>query len=392
LARFSGEFDDMSLRRFAWLGPVAAVALAALCSVFVVATPAQAVPHPPPTGPTTYGLYLLNSRYTGDITATRGWRTTWTVPQVNNPTTAWGAIGSWYYNLESGVYRSPDGWFVYYYDDNDGVSENNPLCDTVQWGSGGLCTGALGPLAAGTRVSFTYERCNANRTPNLNGVKICLYVNMNDGAGDRFLAADSWQYKFPGDTQLMTPELYSHDIETFTDSGPQYAPPQIPCGSPTVLSGQQYKNTSGTWVPMTGSVWDFEDTTPDYEYRNVNTAAAPTRWESCTTPAPACTAAAWHALGAYPAANQVTYNGHTWRNQNWANPGDTPGTAAAWQDLGACTPPPPGPCADPAWVSTVNYQTPAVVSHNSRRWRAQWWASTGQQPGVAGVWTDLGPC
>jgi hypothetical protein len=372
-------------------GSLAALVLAALLSVFVAPAPAQAVPHPPPTGPTTYGLYLLNSRYSGDITATRGWRTTWTVPQVNNPTVAWGAIGSWYYNLESGVYRSPDGWFVYYYGDDDGVTENNTLCNN-QWGVGGTCGGVLGNLAAGTQVSFTYERCDANHTANVNGLKICLYVNMNDGVGNRFLAADSWQYKSPGSTELITPEMYSHDIETFTDSGPSYVPPQIPCSSPTTLSGQYYKNTSGAWVAMTGNMWTFEDGTPDYEYRNVNTTLSPARWDTCSTPAPACTATAWHPLGAYPAANQVTYNNHTWQNQYWANPGDTPGSAVMWQDLGPCTPPAPGPCADPAWVSTVNYQANAVVSRNGHRWRAQWWANTGEQPGVAGVWTDLGTC
>ncbi|MDI1459758.1 glycosyl hydrolase family 18 protein [Catellatospora sp. KI3] len=52
---------------------------------------------------------------------------------------------------------------------------------------------------------------------------------------------------------------------------------------------------------------------------------------------------------------------------------------------------PPGTCTDPAWESGKVYTGGNRVSYNGHAWRAQWWTS-GETPGVASVWVDLGPC
>ncbi len=205
-----------------------------------------------------------------------------------------------------------------------------------------------------------------------------------DGVGNRFLAADARD----------NVELNTHDIETFEDSGSAYVAPVIDCASATVVSGQYIKDTNGNWYSASGDVWDFDDYDSRYDFQNVNTVTSPTRWESCSisTILPTCTAADWHPLGTYPAAHTVTYNGRTWSNSYWANPGDPPGSAAMWQDQGGCRPRAPGACTAISWVSTVNYQDTAVVAHNSRRWQARWWANAGETPGTAQVWRDLGVC
>jgi chitodextrinase len=54
---------------------------------------------------------------------------------------------------------------------------------------------------------------------------------------------------------------------------------------------------------------------------------------------------------------------------------------------------PPGTCSA-AWDRTKVYVATNVVSHNGRKWTAQWWTQ-GEEPGTTGewgVWRDGGAC
>ncbi|MDG4820478.1 lytic polysaccharide monooxygenase [Asanoa sp. WMMD1127] len=56
-------------------------------------------------------------------------------------------------------------------------------------------------------------------------------------------------------------------------------------------------------------------------------------------------------------------------------------------------PPPPTSCGTP-WSASAVYNGGAIVSHNGRRWQAQWWTQ-GETPGTTGewgVWRDQGAC
>ncbi|MBO4273354.1 hypothetical protein [Microbispora triticiradicis] len=257
-----------SLLRVRWL----TAALIVACVAVFGTTPANAVPHPPPTGVTTAGVYALTTGYNGTVGNTRGWTVTWKIPTLSNGSTAWGAVGQWYYNLESGIYHTPGAWSIYYFGDDNGTTGNNSLCNASLWGTGGTCTGALTGLTAGQELTFIYEWCDSNHSANVNGSLICLYVDLKDGNGRRFLADDS----------RSTVEMYAHDIEDFSDSGPSYPIPQISCTQPTVMVAQTVKSTSGTWSNMTGSQWNFNDSTPNYKFQNINTSANPATWQSCT--------------------------------------------------------------------------------------------------------------
>jgi len=235
--------------------------LAAAVLVTVGSAAASAAPPPPGDGVAVNGLYLLNSRYNGDLAATRGWQVTWQVPAVNNGVDAWGAVGEWYYNLESGVYYNNDvGWAVYYFGDDDGMADN-PDC-TPTWDTGSICRG-LSHLPVGKELTFTYEYCESDS-------KICLYVDLKDGTGNRFLASDT----------PTTVEMYAHDIETFADS--DIVEPDIPCDSPTRMVAQSVKGTDGNWQTMTGDLWNFEDESDRYLFQNTDTGASPAYWESCS--------------------------------------------------------------------------------------------------------------
>ncbi|MFC0528787.1 lytic polysaccharide monooxygenase [Phytohabitans kaempferiae] len=55
---------------------------------------------------------------------------------------------------------------------------------------------------------------------------------------------------------------------------------------------------------------------------------------------------------------------------------------------------PPGPACGTAWSASAVYNGGAIVSHNGRRWQAQWWTQ-GETPGTTGewgVWRDQGAC
>lgn len=230
---------------------------------------------PPPSRPdevSTLGLYLLNSRFTGDPNATRGWDVFWQVPELENFSEAWGAVGQWYFNLESGFYKSPDGWGVYYFGDDNGLEENNPDCGET-WSTGGICGGDLGDLQPGQTVRFVYQWCDTDHNPSVNGSRLCLWVDMLDGNGLRFLAED----------ERSTVEMYAHDIETFADSGSAYPEPIVSCTVPTRMLGQYVQGVDGTWTPMTGaSTWNFEDNSDRYRFLDVDTDASPAHWSSCS--------------------------------------------------------------------------------------------------------------
>lgn len=246
---------------------------AVMAVVASVAQPAQAVPGPPSPGIGTLGWYHLQGEYKGDLEAVRGWSVTWQVPQLNNGTQAWAVVGQWFHNLETGIYYTPEeGWWVYYYSDNDGLAGNNSQC-TVSWEVGGHCHGVMERLPVGKQLTFTYQWCGTNHVANVNGTKICAWVDMNDGVGDRFLAGDT--------PPAGNREMYTHDIETFGDS--QLVEPAIPCSRPVVMVGQRVRNAAGQWTNVTGDSWNFHDNNPSYEYQNVNTGANPARWESCSS-------------------------------------------------------------------------------------------------------------
>ncbi len=245
---------------------LAAAGLLCLVSAATVipATRATAQSFPAPQG-----AYVMTTSYTGSIGDTRGWKIEWRTPTISNPGEAWGAIGTWYYNLEAGLYRSPNGWYVYYFGDDNGLTGNHPSCNQM-WGSGGTCGNSLAGFGAGKKVYFKYEWCTLNKTASVTGNYLCLYVDMENGAGWEFLAQDT----------RSTVEMYAHDVETFEPVG--YPRPRIPCNNiPTKMIQQQRKRTDGTWANLGGNWWNFYDGTTNYKFQNVNTGTTPSNWESC---------------------------------------------------------------------------------------------------------------
>ncbi|WP_437826565.1 PA14 domain-containing protein [Sorangium sp. So ce1153] len=222
-----------------------------------------------------WGSYDLTSSYTGTVGDTRGWIIEWEVPELLNESTAWMAVGQWYYGLESGIYHTPEGWFVYYFGDDNGLAGNHPNCGTT-WSSGSTCGGTLGGnlgyLQPGQQLVFKYERCTPAHVADVNGSVICLYVDMKDGTGWQFLAEDA-----PG-----TVEMYTHDVEHWADDG--YVTPQISCEDPIKMLRQERKTAAGVWEPMSSaSTWAFNQAAP-YAYQNRNLTASPSTWEACTPP------------------------------------------------------------------------------------------------------------
>lgn len=218
------------------------------------------------------GSYDLVSRYVASPEQARGWQIEWEIPTLLNPDVGVGVVGQWYNNLESGLYHTGDGWFVYYFGDDNGLSGNESSCDT-QWGSGGICHGVFANLPAGKHVKFKYEFCNADHTPNVNGTENCLYVDLEDGSGFRFLAEDS-------NVRPEGVEMYAHDIENFRTDGAVM--PQVSCAAPTKMLGQQVLDISGVWHTLTGSsTWTFQAASP-YKFINQSLASTPATWQSCS--------------------------------------------------------------------------------------------------------------
>jgi hypothetical protein len=217
------------------------------------------------------GSYDLVSRYLNPDSA-RGWTIEWKIPQLLNPASAWAVIGQWYNNLESGVYYNGSGWDVYYFGDDNGLAGNEASCD-AQWGSGGICHGIFSNLQPGSQVVFKYEFCNAAHVASVSGTQNCLYVDLKDGVGYRFLAEDT-------NVRPEGAEMYAHDIENFRDLG--YVVPQVSCANPTKMVRQQIKNAAGSWVTLTGaSNWSFQPLSP-YKFQNQKLSASPATWESCS--------------------------------------------------------------------------------------------------------------
>src|SRR5262249_26300043 len=148
--------------------------------------------------------------------------------------------------LESGIWYSPEGgWSVYYYGDDNGLTGNPAECNQL-WPSGGTCGGAFSNLAPGRKLKFKYEWCTTAHVASVNGTQACLYVDMEDGAGYRFLAEDSRT----NPDGSMSVEMYTHDVEWWPSTPDR---PAISCTNPTRMLGQTRKTTSGSWVNMTGA-------------------------------------------------------------------------------------------------------------------------------------------
>jgi hypothetical protein len=219
-----------------------------------------------------YGYYDVTSAYTSPSTP-KGWIIEWEIPELLNPESAVHVIGQWYNNLESGVYYIGGAWHVYYFGDDDGTTGNEPNCD-LQWGSGGMCHGIFADFDAGDQVAFKYEFCDADKTPNVNGAQNCLYVDLKDGSGWRYLAQDS-NYRPEG------AEMYAHDVEHFYYDD-DLAMPQISCENPVKMLGQKVKDSSGNWVTLSGaSNFSFNAVSP-WKFQNQNLSATPATWEVCS--------------------------------------------------------------------------------------------------------------
>jgi len=218
------------------------------------------------------GSYDLISSYVASPEQARGWQIEWEIPTLLNADIGVGVVGQWYNNLESGIYHTGDGWFVYYFGDDNGLTGNEPLCDT-QWGSGGICHGVYANLPAGKHVKFKYEFCDSDHTPNVNGTENCLYVDLEDGVGFRFLAEDT-------NVRPEGVEMYAHDIENFRTDGSVM--PQVSCAAPTKMLGQQVRDTSGVWHTLSGpSTWSFSTASP-YKFQNQSLSSTPATWQSCS--------------------------------------------------------------------------------------------------------------
>ncbi len=284
--------------------------------------PAAAAP-PNGTGIHPDGLYHVQVHNVADPQTTRGWKITWTIPGLSNGDQTWMAVGQWYFNFESGVYyTNTEGWWVYFYGDNDGRTGDNPDCFQSWDESGGHCTGAMANLQPGQQVTFTYKWCNANFQPALNGAYDCVWADVHDGQGDRFLA---------GETRTgQTVEMYTHDVETFGDSG--ITEPIIPCGQSVGMMGQQVESSTGAWSTLTGNSWTFQDS-PSYQFQNINLSANPATWQTCSRTATCPTA--WDANTLYSTGTEVGYKSHIWQAKWWTY-GNEPGVSNAWNDLGPC--------------------------------------------------------
>jgi chitinase len=154
--------------------------------------------------------------------------------------------------------------------------------------------------------------------------------------------------------------------------------------------------TSGTCSSVPQTAWEFTKFTARFAGATPPTTP-PSNPPPSSAPPGGCTAPAWVSSTAYVGGSLVSYNGHTWKAQWWTQ-NETPGNAAVWLDQGACSgtpssPPPPGQCTAPAWVSTTAYVGGNVVSYNGHKWTAKWWTQ-GDIPGNNGqdVWTDNGAC
>lgn len=220
------------------------------------------------------GTYHLTAHVDSSIRDdSRGWEVELRVPETTSPLTATGVTGQWYWNFESGFYHTGDGWFVYYFGDDNGIADRNPLCDNTWDPVGGFCHGPFEDLQPGQVVAFRYEYCNASYVADVNGSLLCLSVDLKDGQGYRFISADT----------RTTPEMYTH-TETF----PGQTPIVIPCDDGAAkMVRQRRKTPQGAWIDMTGTnTWSFSAATNEFQFTNQQLASTPASWEICSNPEP----------------------------------------------------------------------------------------------------------
>jgi hypothetical protein len=304
----------------------------ALLAIFALAAPAGAAASraaTPGSTPPVPANYTLTSHYRGDINSVRGWSITWQVPEVTNPDTAQGAIGQWFYNLETGIYYLPwEGWWVYYYGDQNGADDMPSDCRLVWDTVGGGCF--FNVPHAGSQVTFTYEYCDASHAFAVNGGFICAYVDLHDGSGNHFLTRDT----------RGTTEMYAHDIESFGQPGDSVEP-RFSCANPTRMLQQSIKWGTGPYLAQNGVQWDLDvaaDVNALYDFQNINFSASPARWESCTPPVSTVCVPAhtyWDPATVYATPTTVAWNRRVYQSR-WYTQGEVPGTGSAWQDLGSC--------------------------------------------------------
>lgn len=320
--------------------PVAPVAQAGPAAAVEPAGPAGpvAAKHRRPTE--VPANYTLRSRYNGDIDPFRGWQIEWVTPTLISPNSnTSGAIGQWYWNLEAGIYYFNNNWNVYWYSDDDGTTGDNFTDCIPNWNDagGGWCPSLV--ASPGQHIVFTYEYCTASSNAfNANGTYNCVWVNMNDGVGKRFLAKES---RFDASGQPRTKEMYAHDVESFPSPG---SPDElrINCSSPTKMVSQKVRNGNASFTNLTTRNWLFEVQSTDnvfYDFQNINLTGSAPNWQSCTpTSAPICSPpnAYWDLRIPYATNQVVAWNRKKYKAKR-STTNEIPGVVtAAWQDLGSC--------------------------------------------------------
>lgn len=228
--------------------------------------------------------YTLTSRYVPPsgqtLSSVKGWTIEWKVPQTTNQSTGQGVIGQWFDNLESGVYLYGGAWHLYFYDDGNGVNGSDPAlgCQPTWEKNGQNVGGWCRVVQPNTQLVFKYEWCTTSNQPSVTGTQRCVWVDLKDGAGYRFLSQDGGRPEGP--------EMYAHEMEIFGEPGTPGAAnnPVIPCTSPVRMVRQTRKTSTGSWVTMTGSsTWAFHDTPANaYTFQNRQLSSNPASWEACS--------------------------------------------------------------------------------------------------------------
>lgn len=88
---------------------------------------------------------------------------------------------------------------------------------------------------------------------------------------------------------------------------------------------------------------------------------------------------AWSSSATYVGGDQVSHNDLVWEANYWTQQEPTL-ESADWTLISDVEVP---------WSESTAYDGGDEVNHNDRRYRAQWWTK-GEEPGVAGVWEDIG--
>ncbi|WP_205324698.1 discoidin domain-containing protein [Glycomyces sp. YM15] len=98
----------------------------------------------------------------------------------------------------------------------------------------------------------------------------------------------------------------------------------------------------------------------------------------------------WDETTRYTAGARVAYEGDVYVAQWWTR-GQVPGESpySAWAEVGTalyC-----GGDRLTEWTASAIYEEGAEAVHDGKRWRAEWWTRN-QEPGMAGVWEEVGAC